>query len=84
MNRQTQIGLEQARASLPALVDEATAGRSSVITRHGKPVAALVPIALVTELARKSPGFLALRGSGKGLWGGDAAQFVRRLRDEWR
>jgi prevent-host-death family protein len=82
----TRIGIEQARASLPALVDEAHAGRGSVITRHGKPVAALVSLAQMTQMAqqRRPSGLLALRGSGVGLWSEGAARAVSRLRGEWR
>lgn len=28
------------------------------------------------------PGFLGLRGTGKGLWGDDSAEFIAKLRDE--
>ena len=82
MSMDTSIGLEQARAGLPTLVEEARSGHSFVITRHGKPVAAVVPLS-VMQGARKRAGLLALRGSGAGLWGGDAALAVRGLRDEW-
>ena len=37
-------GLEQARAQLPHIAAEAHAGHTSFITRHGKPVAELVPV----------------------------------------
>lgn len=76
------LGLEQARAQLPTLVSRAEAGGRSVITRHGKPCAAIVP---VQDLALRAPGsaLLALRGSGAGLWGAEAAAAVQTLRDEW-
>ena len=76
------LGLEQARAQLPKLVSLAEAGGRSVITRHGKPCAAIVP---VQDLALRAPGgmLLALRGSGAGLWGAEAAAAVQALRDEW-
>jgi prevent-host-death family protein len=35
---------EEARAQLPDLLTAAEQGQSTIITRHGKPVAALVPI----------------------------------------
>ena len=44
MSDTPQYGLEQARAQLPLIASEAVAGYSSVITRHGKPVADLVPV----------------------------------------
>ena len=37
-------GLEQARAQLPLIASEAEAGYSSEITRHGKPIAKVVPL----------------------------------------
>ena len=37
-------GLEQARAQLPRIAAEAHAGHTSVITRHGEPMAAVVPV----------------------------------------
>ena len=86
----TQYGLEQARNQLPALVAQASSGVTSVITRHGKPVAAVVPMqALEQSLAagaRKRSGVnsvLSLRGSGRGLWGKSPSQAVADLRDEW-
>lgn len=30
-----------------------------------------------------APGFLGLRGTGKGLWGDDSAEFIAKLRDEF-
>jgi prevent-host-death family protein len=84
MSRPATIGLEQARATLPELVTSAQAGRTRIITRHGKPAAALVPLDQVQ--AAGSAGALeliALRGSGRGLWGPDAARTVDALRAEW-
>ena len=45
MSAPTQYGFEQARAQLPTLMAQAHAGQSSVITKHGKPYAAIVPLA---------------------------------------
>lgn len=47
------VGLNAAKASLSALVDETLKGKFVTITRHGKPVAALVPIE-AAEIARKA------------------------------
>ena len=77
-----KIGLEQARAELPRLVSQAQAGESCVITRHGRPCAAIVPLQGLQAAARR-PSVLALSGSGAGLWGRDTAEDVARLRDEW-
>ena len=39
-----QIGVYEAKTHLPRLLDEVERGESVTITRHGKPVARLVPI----------------------------------------
>ena len=76
------IGIEQARATLPALVAAAHAGKASIITRHGKALAALVPISQV-QVSRPRPGLLSLRGAGKGLWGPQVPRAIELLRAEW-
>ena len=82
MPRNASYGLEQARIQLPTIVAQAGAGVSSVITRHGKPCAAVVPMKDLRESQRVS-GVLALRGSGHGLWGYFAGTAVAELREEW-
>ena len=57
------ISLKDAKASFSCLVDEAVRGEIVTITRHGKPVAALVSLE-AAEIARKSmekkrPGLVA-------------------------
>jgi antitoxin (DNA-binding transcriptional repressor) of toxin-antitoxin stability system len=57
-----------------------------VITRHGKPVAVVVPVEQWREEQARSlrqGGILALRGSGRGLWPEGAAPLVAQLREEW-
>ena len=39
-----QIGVYEAKTQLPRLLDEVERGESVTITRHGRPVARLVPI----------------------------------------
>ena len=73
--------VEAARAELPAILAEAQRGRSTVITRHGKPVAAIVPADQAG--GRGQMPLLALAGSGRGMWGRSSAATLRRLRDEW-
>lgn len=75
-------GAEEARNQLPDLLAAAEQGRSTIITRHGRPVAALVPIGLQGLTARQQP-LLPMAGSGKGLWGKSSARTLRKLRDEW-
>lgn len=76
-------GVEEARSQLPALLAQAEKGRSTVITRHGRSIAALVPVERAGGGLRQKS-LLGLAGSGKGLWGKDSTKTLRRLRDEWR
>jgi prevent-host-death family protein len=82
MSKVQRRGAEEARNQLPALLEAAEAGKSTIITRHGRPVAALVPIEEYHAPERQAS-LLPLAGSGRGLWGKDSAQTLRRLRDEW-
>ncbi len=82
MTQPTRKGVEEARSQLPALLDEAERGRSTIITRHGRAIAAIVPFERVAPSARQKP-LLALAGSGKGYWGKDSRRTLRRLREEW-
>jgi prevent-host-death family protein len=77
----TSRGAEEARQQLPAILDAAAAGRTTVITRHGREVAAVVPAASIQR--QRPASLLALAGSGRGLWGGDGGDTIDRLRDEW-
>jgi prevent-host-death family protein len=75
-------GAEEARNELPDLLDAAEKGRSTIITRHGRPIAALVPIGAY-DAAVRQPSLLPLQGSGRGLWGKNSTDTIRKLRDEW-
>jgi len=75
-------GAEEARNQLPSLLEAAERGETTVITKHGKPVAALVPIEDL-KLTGKQMSLLPLRGSGRGLWGPDPAKTIDEMRDEW-
>ena len=80
-------GAEDARNTLPSLLDLAERGRATIITRHGHRVAAIVPIEQYDErlnaLRSRRPSILSLRGSGAGLWGEDSTRSIRDMRDEW-
>jgi prevent-host-death family protein len=73
---------EEARAQFSEVLNDAEKGRSTIITRHGHPVAVVVPMTEHTRTARQQP-LLDLRGTGRGLWGKDSVQTIRALRDEW-
>ena len=66
-------GAEEARNQLPDLLDAAEKGEATIITRHGRLVAALIPIAAYSTVRRQQP-LLPLAGSGRGLWGKDSAR----------
>lgn len=84
MSAPTHYGFEQARAQLPMLMAQAHAGQASIITKHGKPYAAIVPLAdLAQARTRPEKGILNLQGSGKGLWGKKSGATIAHLRDEW-
>ena len=75
-------GAEQARKQFPRLVEEAARGHPTLITKHGRPYAAIVS---ADSLARGGgPDLLTLRGTGKGLWGKSIRRSIDRMRDEWR
>ena len=75
-------GAEEARNQLPELLEGAQQGRSTIITKHGRPVAALVTIEAYGASVRQEP-LLPLAGSGRGLWGKDSTRTLHRLRKEW-
>jgi antitoxin (DNA-binding transcriptional repressor) of toxin-antitoxin stability system len=64
---------------MPLIAAEGEVGYSSEITRHGKPVAMVVPVrqwqAQQTRTVKMN-GILALRGTGAGLWPRGASSAV--------
>ena len=73
---------EEARKRLPELLDAAEKGESTIITRRGRPVAVLAPVAGSGAGIGQQP-LTPWQGSGRGLWGKDSGRTVRRLRGEW-
>lgn len=76
------IGSDEARTRLPEVLDLASHGTPTVVTRRGRPVAAIVPVDALPARERRTR-ILALRGSGAGLWDDDPAQTIADMRDEW-
>jgi prevent-host-death family protein len=77
-------GAEEARNTLPSLLERAEKGISTVISRHGRRVAAIVPIEVYDAIERSQQrSLLSLVGTGRGLWGEDSSRTIRELRDEW-
>jgi prevent-host-death family protein len=64
------VGVEAARRRLPELLDRAAAGERTVISRHGHPMAALVPLSEHPQHSRqhKLQSLLNLQGSGRSCW----------------
>ena len=60
------LGADEARKRLPELLKRAEAGEQTLIRRHSKPVAALVP--LHQRFTPQRQALASLRGSGHGLW----------------
>jgi prevent-host-death family protein len=81
MTKIVHKGSEEARNELPTLLEEAEGGRATIITRRGRPVAALVPLAQYRT--RQQQSLLTLEGSGRGLWGKNSSGKIKKLRDEW-
>lgn len=82
MSETRHKGAEEARNQLPELLKAAEAGHATIITKHGRPVAALVPIEVYSS-TRRQQSLLSLKGTGRGLWGKDSTRTLRKLRDEW-
>jgi prevent-host-death family protein len=81
MDDNPRKGAEEARAQLPSLLDAAEQGRATTVTRRGRPVAVIAPVG-GPEASTQAP-LTPLAGSGRGLWGENSAETLRRLRDEW-
>ena len=73
-------GAEEARATLPELLDAAEDGKTTIVTRRGKPVAAITP---ARAALRQKPFPDDLIGSGRGYWGDDSTRTIDAMRDEW-
>ena len=73
--------VKEVRRQLAALLAEAEKGRGTLITRHGRSIAALVPVKDVAGSRQQA--LTTVAGSGKAMWGRNSASVVRRLRDEW-
>jgi prevent-host-death family protein len=82
VSRTKRKGAEEARNQMPALLEAAEKGTSTIITKHGRPVAALVPLDHFSARGQQRP-LLSIKGTGRGLWGKSSARTVRSLRDEW-
>jgi len=83
MKTAAKKGVQESRRNFPTLVGQAARGEPTIITKHGKPYAALVPASFLARNAGRVD-IRALRGSGKGLWGRSSKRTIRSMREEWR
>lgn len=74
-------GAKEARKLLPAILAAGAAGRTTLITRHGRAIAAVVPADALKRAKPLSP--LTLAGSGRGLWGKHSRRTIAALRHAW-
>jgi prevent-host-death family protein len=82
MSRTGRKGAEEARNQLPDLLEAAQKGHSTIVTKHGRPIAAIIPIDEFVESGRQRS-LLPWKSTGRGLWGKRGAELLRDLRDEW-
>lgn len=77
-----RMGAEQARQHFAEIIANAEKGGVTIIERHGKPRAMVVPMTRA-PVSPASVSFTALAGTGAGLWGSDPARTIEELREEW-
>ena len=82
MSKIAHRGSEEARNALPSLLEAAESGHATIITRRGRPVAALVPVDDY-QRSHRQQSLLPLEGSGQNLWGKNSSRTLGKLRDEW-
>lgn len=61
----SKVGAYEAKTHLPALLERVERGEQITITKHGRPIARLVPIAM-PDMARRRAAVEALKDFAKG------------------
>jgi prevent-host-death family protein len=82
MSRTGRKETEETPNPLPDLLNAAEKGQATIITKHGRPIAALVPVQDFADRNAQQP-LLPWKRSGRGLWGKNSVRALRALRDEW-
>lgn len=77
-----KVSVSDAKGKLTDLVRRAEAGDEIVLTRHGRPAVRLVSVDRKPTREEKRALLEALRGSGKGSFGSDAARSQDFLYDD--
>jgi prevent-host-death family protein len=76
--------LVEAKNRLSNLIDRALKGEGVVITRHGRPVVELKPVApAAAPITQDAIDWLVQRRVGRRMPREGATKLVRRMRDEW-
>ena len=70
------VGAREGKTNFECLVDEAERGETIIITRHGRPVAQLCPIARKVDRRSAEEAFAFLIGMDRPL-GADVASLLR-------
>ncbi len=78
-----QVSVSDAKGRLTDLVRRAEAGDEVVLTRHGRPAVRLVSVERKPTREERRELLEALRGSGKGSFGPDAARSQDFLYDDY-
>uniref|UniRef100_E6QVF6 Antitoxin n=1 Tax=mine drainage metagenome TaxID=410659 RepID=E6QVF6_9ZZZZ len=73
------VSLAQAKAHLSELMDNVESGEEVVITRHGRPVARVLPINPIKQMLSLQR--LAELRQQVPAWRGSSAEMLRELRD---
>lgn len=71
MARTAYKDAQEARNHFSVLLEATEKGESTSITKHGRPVAALVPLNAYAAGTRQQP-LTPMEGSGRGLWNGSS------------
>jgi prevent-host-death family protein len=79
-----QIGAFEAKNTLGSLLDKVEDGEEIVITRHGRPVARLVPNSGAVDRTQAMAAAERIRARAKILGGGFDWEALKRDRDEGR
>ncbi|HYH43002.1 MAG TPA: type II toxin-antitoxin system prevent-host-death family antitoxin [Burkholderiales bacterium] len=83
MSRIKSEPAEAARKKFPLLIEQAHQGKPTIVTKHGRPYAAIVPITDIPQ-GKGQLDIQSLRGSGKGLWGRYPLTTLEKMRREWQ